>query len=270
MLTEAEAARWVAESTHELADNADFANHFFRANLHLHMAGQLFVRHVERSNTTRALDDRPPGTFLNLGLTEAIEFFEALQLVPPEEFEALLDAERARSFTVGRAASEGLQRAIMRQLRDALDAEGPGLRAFIEAFQGDGIQAGDLPGGTRGYLENVFRTSTASSYNAGRYRQQVDATVVAAGGVWEYVTAQDSRVRASHRALHGKQWRIGDPDGARAYPPNSFNCRCVMVVRDAEDADDSALRRIVDVEGAVTDGFRAPPTTTVGVETPET
>ena len=77
--------------------------------------------------------------------------------------------------------------------------------------------------------------------------------------MWEYSTAGDNRVRDSHRVLDGKQWPINDPEAVKVYPPNSFNCRCVMVVVDPEDIDPFQMQRSVNVDDAITEGFTGSP-----------
>lgn len=59
------------------------------------------------------------------------------------------------------------------------------------------------------------------AYGAGSYAKQLE--VSDRFPYWEYSTAEDERVRASHRALHGKIFRAEDK---QFYPPIGFNCRC--------------------------------------------
>lgn len=60
---------------------------------------------------------------------------------------------------------------------------------------------------------------------------------------WIYVTANDERVRESHKPLNGKRFKIGDPYGDKLYPPNGWNCRCT-----SKSLDDAKL--VVDDENA--------------------
>lgn len=228
----------------------------WRANAKTNLAGQLFVRDIELKRGAIELDRAPPPTFLNLDFADAIEAFASRRILSPEDFEALLDSERFRAFTMARAISEAVIRRARDQILAALSGEGTGLADFIADLEG-GVDGGGFPGGVRRYLESVYRTSTGTSYNAGRFRQQVEATEGDDTVAWEYVTAGDNRVRDSHRALDGKQWAVGDPEGRRVYPPNSFNCRCVMIV--TEDRDEAALQRTADAADAITEGFDGAP-----------
>lgn len=260
--TETEARRVLERIAQEIEQDQRIADSVWQANAKTRMAGHLFVEDIEapraRHELSRiALDRAPPPTFLNLPFAEAIEFFASRNLLSPEEFDELLDAERFRSFTVRRAISEGIIRRAFERIQAAFAGDGTGLGEFIEELEA-GIDGGGFPGGARSYLEMVYRTNTATSYNAGRFAQQIqladDDSLV-----WVYATAGDNRVRASHAALDGKAWPIGDDEARAVYPPNSFNCRCVIYVEDRGAVSDDALDRRVDGQGAITEGFRGAP-----------
>lgn len=257
--SEEKARARIQEWATEVVDSSDeLADTIWRANAMTQLAGNLFVRDIELGERMRKLEatGETADTFLNLPFTTAIEHFEARDILPPDEFDALLDAERSRAFTIRRAISDGVMRAAFTRLRSAMEPGGPGLGAFIEDLSGS-VDASGYPGGVRRYLENVYRTSTATSYNAGRFRQQTDPAVLAGGDLWwEYRTVGDSRVRPEHAMLDGMAWPVGDAEGASVYPPNSYQCRCVMVVRDERP---EGLGREVDVSAAVTEGFRGAP-----------
>jgi SPP1 gp7 family putative phage head morphogenesis protein len=233
------------------------ANLIWQANAQTHVAGQLFVRDIEVGSKSRSLEAKgeTADNFVNLAFAEAIDQFESRAIMPADEFDELIDAERSRAFTVRNAVSTGVVRQAFTQIRNAMAPGGPGLGEFIENLQA-GTDASGYPGGVRRYLEAVFRTSTATSYAAGRYRQQTDPEL-GSGLFWEFLTVGDSRVRPEHAALEGKQWPVGDPDGANAYPPLGYQCRCVMRV--IEDPDEAQLGRTVDISGATDEGFSGAP-----------
>lgn len=69
----------------------------------------------------------------------------------------------------------------------------------------------------------------------------------------EYVTARDSRVRKEHRALDGIILPINDPFWQQYYPPNSWNCRCMVkkrTTREYEQIVNSGKNKITDGEEA--------------------
>jgi len=249
-------AQWARE---DVAESPEILSTLWSTNSMTNLAGQLFVRDIELGDKVRKLEatGETAGTFLNLPFAEAIDHFESRSILPADEFDALIDAERSRAFTLRRAISDGVANDAFRRLRVAMDPGGAGLGEFIRDVSG-GVTGAGFPGGVRNYLETVYRTTTATSYNAGRYRQQFDPAVLADGGIWlEYRTAGDSRVRSEHEALNGKQWEPSDPELASVYPPNGFNCRCVVAATEVKNA--SQLSRDVDIDAAISDGFRAAP-----------
>ena len=89
-------------------------------------------------------------------------------------------------------------------------------------------------------LETIFRTNMFNAYAAGRYRQlKEDADIYP---YWRYVTAKDSAVRPAHRALEGKVFKADDPFWATHYPPNGFNCRCIVETVDEYDLEMQDLK----------------------------
>lgn len=240
----------------------------WRADMQSHMAGQLFVRDVEFGARKVALaPDIYDRAFLELDFPEALEYFESRELMDPESFRALLDDERVRAWSLSRGISETVVRDAAERIRKAMAGDGSQMSDFIEQLS-SGVDATGYPGGVRRYLEMAFRTTTSTSYNAGRLTQQTDPDVAEAfaEGGWLYLTADDNRVRATHAALNGKQWRYSDPEARRAYPPNGYQCRCVAILIDAEDIDPSQLARRVDVEAAITPGFAKSPVAAIAEE----
>lgn len=264
--TPATAETTVTKVLSAIGEDSQFAQSLFEANVLSHFAGMLSVKEVEVPKATRNLDGPDPALrFVNMPFIEAIDHFEGLAILSHEQIEELLESERARAFYVTRAASDTIRDRIHEQLRRALaesrqpgdESLNTGLDNFVESIRSEEARLG-FSASSRDYLETVYRTNVASAYNAGRFAAQTSPDVVEATGYWEYVTADDDRVRDDHAALHGKQWRIGDPEAMALYPPNGFNCRCQMVTVDREDVDSASLLRSVDVEAD--EGFDGPPT----------
>ena len=255
--TQADAEQVIQEVTDEIADDDAISAELWRASMKAQMAGQLFVNDIELDGKLRSLAaGEPTDSFLNLPFADAIANFRNRRLVTPEQFDLLSDDERRRSFTMARAMSDVVRQRAFGQISAAMEPGGPGLSSFISSLEDSVI--GDSVMSPRSYLETVFRTATATSYNAGRFRQQTSPAVVAAGLMWRYVTAGDSRVRDEHAALHGAVWPINDPEGLAVYPPNGFNCRCVMTVVEPEDVEQSELDREIP-DGVIDAGFNGPP-----------
>ncbi len=54
---------------------------------------------------------------------------------------------------------------------------------------------------------------------------------------WQYQTVGDGRVRAEHAALDGATFRFNDEIWNTIYPPNGWNCRCIVVPRRKPNPD---------------------------------
>lgn len=235
----------------------EFADAVWQSSLRGNMAGQLFVRTVEvpEAQRTRAMAGEIQSTFVNLPWDEAIDAFVSRDIVTPEEFDDMTDAEKARAFIARRLCGERMvaasKEALERTLRD-----GGTLRDFVNAMRDESISLG-VTAADPAYLETVFRTNTLGAYGAGRFRQMTDPVVTEARPVVEYVTVGDDRVRPNHARLDGLQWRSGDTTWHRIAPPNGMNCRCATVMRSEPSG---RYQRGIPEDGQPDEGFDAPPT----------
>lgn len=76
------------------------------------------------------------------------------------------------------------------------------------------------------YLNAEYNNVWATGQNAAEYhRMKADAELYP---YWQYLTANDARVRDAHRALHGKVFKHDDAVWDTIYPPNGWNCRCYI------------------------------------------
>lgn len=142
------------------------------------------------------------------------------------------------AFTVAKAMREDILRDIRMALERALE-DGLTLEEFIRDLRpllqargwwGKGVIA--QPDGTATLVElgsvrrlqTIFRTNVQTAYAAGRWRGLIAARVT--HPYLQYVAVLDDSTRPSHRALHGRTFRIDDPIWRYVAPPNGFNCRC--------------------------------------------
>ena len=174
--------------------------------------------------------------------------------------------EHMRAFTVAKMTSATLLDDVRKSLDKAM-AEGQGFQEWrkdiIPKLQGvwlgktygelwDGMTPAEQAGKTpptpeerdrvikASRLETIFRTNMFNAYAAGRYRQlKEDADIYP---YWRYVTAKDSAVRPAHRALEGKVFKADDPFWSTHYPPNGFNCRCIVEAVDEYDLEMQDLK----------------------------
>lgn len=155
--------------------------------------------------------------------------------------------EHERAFTVAHLLKADLLADIRVQVQRALD-EGISLGEFkeklIPRLQARGwwgrvtevSPKTNLPeayeAGSPWRLNTIFRTNAAVAYARGRYEQQ--AANVDVAPFWMYDAVNDERTRESHAALDGKVFRADDPIWETLYPPNDWNCRCVVIALSLE------------------------------------
>lgn len=89
-------------------------------------------------------------------------------------------------------------------------------------------------------LKLIYDTNKQIAFMQGRYQTQLDAAPLKP--YWKYVTRDDSKVRLSHRTLHGKVFRFDDPFWDHFYPPNGFRCRCRVETLSQRQLDNANLK----------------------------
>ena len=139
--------------------------------------------------------------------------------------------QHARAFVVARGAKFGALETIRVAMLKSLE-RGTTERQFIKELEprlrrrgwwGRRESDGRMLGSHR-RLKTIYRTNSASAYNAGRYREQKRRAE--SRPYWQYVAVLDASTRDQHRALNDKVFRHDDPFWDYFYPPNGFNCRC--------------------------------------------
>jgi SPP1 gp7 family putative phage head morphogenesis protein len=178
------------------------------------------------------------GFAVRLPPKDAIAYFEAKGYRVSWNWWEVWQQAQAQSFTVAKATRADVLQAIRQRMQRALD-EGITERQFLQTLEpalktmgwwGKQIIVDPEGGaevvrlGSPHRLKTIYRTNTQTAYNAGRYKQQLEAADRAP--YWQYIAVMDARTRAAHAALHGKVFRFDDPIWQTHYPPNGFNCRC--------------------------------------------
>ena len=183
-------------------------------------------------------DSATVGFSLDLPADGAANYLRALTPVTRYTFDGLTDQYRRDAFTVAGTSDVRLIAKIRDQLADVL--QGGGTRAdFTKAVAKLTTEAGveQLNAFT---LDTVFSTNMAKAYSLGRYEQLTDPDVQDVLPFWQYMTVGDDRVRPEHAVLDGFQARSIDPVWRKIYPPNGFNCRCIVIPLLEEEAGDQA------------------------------
>lgn len=112
----------------------------------------------------------------------------------------------------------------LRTLTDAITDDEGRVRSFSE-FQSEARKIDSRY--NVDYLRTEYETAIGSAETAAEW-----ASLEARGDdpMLRYVTVGDERVRASHAALNGLQRPMSDPIWNTIYPPNGWNCRCLVQV----------------------------------------
>ncbi len=190
----------------------------------------------------------PDPEILNLPAAEAVDHFRAKGFHVGFDWRDTDAALHVRSFTVAKM----LQLDLLQDVRVAVDAalaEGTTLSHFQDALEpllvrkgwwGQQWQPDPLTGtprrvtlGSLARLRTIFRTNLATAYSAGRWAR-IDR-VKAELPYLRYVAVLDGRTRPAHAAWHGTVLPVDDPWWQTHYPPNGWNCRCLVQQLDAAD-----------------------------------
>lgn len=201
------------------------------------MAGQLFVSTIEVPQKIRALTNAPSNTFLNLPFQEAVDYFVERYGADRETALGVLRKYREQAIATADRTLEQIAKNIVARIESTLTTQDGTIRDFVAEFESETLN--------RSYLETVYKTNIQSAYGAGRV-EQIDAVGESFGYV-QFMTAGDAAVRdgtknplQNHAAMDGKIWKYSDPQWKKYAPPVGYNCRCAVVLRDAEDVDESS------------------------------
>lgn len=211
-------------------------------------------------------DDVDLGYAYTLAPEEAIKYFKSKGYAIGFNWHDVQTVAHARAFTVAGVMKLDVLQDIRGGLQSALD-NGDTYQEFVKNLQplleskgwiGKGLVAdpetGELQGKqlTPRRFQTIFDTNIQSSYNAGRYEQQM--ANVADRPYFERVAVMDSHTRPKHAALNGFTARADDPVWEYLYTPDGYGCRCRIRARSQSDVEKYGLTvqssegRMVEVE----------------------
>lgn len=211
-------------------------------------------------------DDVDLGYAYTLAPEEAIKYFESKGYAIGFNWHDVQTVAQARAFTVAGVMKLDVLQDIRGGLQSALD-NGNTYQEFVKNLQplleskgwiGKGLVAdpetGELHGKqlTPRRFQTIFDTNIQSSYNAGRYQQQM--ANVADRPYFERVAVMDTHTRPKHAALNGFTARADDPVWEFLYTPDGYHCRCRIRARSQSDVEkysltvQSSVGRMVEVE----------------------
>jgi SPP1 gp7 family putative phage head morphogenesis protein len=178
------------------------------------------------------------GFSLDLPADDAADYLRGLTPVTKETYDGLTAQYRRDAFTVAGVSDQRLIQKIRDELAQIIQ-DGGTRQDFEAAVRKLTSEAGvqQLNAFT---LDTVFTTNMQKAYSLGRYEQMKEPATAEALPFWQYMTVGDDRVRPEHAVIDGFQARVADPVWNRIYPPNGFNCRCIVIALLASEAGDAA------------------------------
>ncbi|MDP8639019.1 phage minor head protein [Serratia marcescens] len=204
---------------------------------------------------------------IGLKPAEAIRYFESKGYTLGFNWHDVEARAHATAFTVAGVLKVDVLEDIRNGLTSSLQ-EGKTLAQFEKQLMPYLVQKGWLGKGlvadedgvlegkqlTPRRLRTIFETNMQSSYNAGRYEEQL--ANVEFRPFWERVAVMDRRTRPRHAALNGFTARHDDPVWQFMYPPDGYGCRCRVRARSSADVERHGIQvqssegRIVTVQQA--------------------
>lgn len=178
------------------------------------------------------------GFSLSLPSGASADYLRNLTPVTKMTFDGLSSQYQKDAFTVAGVSDVRLIQKIRDDLAQVI-ADGGTQKDFEQAVNNLTTDAGiqQIAAFT---LDTVFMTNMQKAYSLGRFEQLSDPAVTEALPFWQYLTVGDDRVRPEHAVLDYFAARHDDPVWRKIYPPNGFNCRCIVIGLLAEEAPEGA------------------------------
>ena len=178
------------------------------------------------------------GNFMSF--QEMIEYLRTKIVIPPALISELEEKYYNKAFYLSRGSTFEIVNK-MKSLIEKAFRQGLSTEEFINQ-NANALTSMGFDVKNPYYLNNVFRTNTSLSYNAGQYRSINDPIVRDVLPFWEYVAVMDNRTTEICERLNGKVYRSDDPIWNTIYPPNHFQCRSTVVALDKEIMKEEGLR----------------------------
>jgi len=165
-----------------------------------------------------------------------------------EQFDGLVESSRDQAVFVTGLSADEIAQDIKPLLKQAIDKGWTWeqfrtqLEGKAEAYAGTAFGTGVMElAKDAWHAETVFRTNIMTSYNEGRRDAFEDPELAGAFPAWQYVAVLDNRTRETHARQNGKVYLADDSYWDEWYPPNGFNCRCIVIPISVHRFDDSML-----------------------------
>lgn len=191
------------------------------AALAAHLAGRW------RSFTVAAEHVQRAPVFAAGPYEQATQAVQSRLQIPSEQLDALAAKYGNEAARVTRRASLAVELSAQRAVRDIVQ-EGMHVREGVARMR-ESLDAAGITAGKPWIAETLVRTQIQIAYSAGQFNANQDPAIDEIIWGYEYSTVGDDRVRDEHAALEGARWPKDDPILESVWPPNGFNCRCVLL-----------------------------------------
>lgn len=192
----------------------------------------------------------------------AVAWFRERVPMTDDQFSDLDDESHATAFTVAGVAQLDLVEDVWSALDRAI-ANGETLEDF-QARVGDRLAS--AWGSEQPWrLETIYRTVTASAYNAGRYAQMTEPAVKQARPFWRFSDIQDARESDICREAGGTVLPADHSWWNSHYPPLHHQCRSHVVTLSSDEAQDEGVAAHPPA-GHSAEGFGAAPVSAPNLE----
>lgn len=196
----------------------------------------------------------PVAARLDLPPADAVAYFESKGEAITWDWHELLRDQHAEVFTVAKATSVDVLRAIREQVSKAVGSgqtfeqfkrtlrpqlQDLGWWGRQEVLDGESGEIKSVQLGSDRRLRTIFQTNVQTAYMAGRFRRLVENA--SDRPYWQYVAIMDGRTRPAHAALHGRVFGWDDPIWKVIFPPNGWGCRCRVRALSAADVEAKGL-----------------------------
>ena len=176
-----------------------------------------------------------------LPFEEQLRFFRNKLNIPTESYADIYGAEHDHAFVV--AGANRLD--LLADFRTAVDkaiADGTTLEEFRRDFDAIVAKYGwEYNGGRDWRSRIIYDTNLHSSYQAGRYEQQREASRYRP--YWEYKHREGQRhPRPEHEAWDGLVLHCDDPWWQTHYPINAYGCKCTVFAHNARSLAKRGLK----------------------------
>lgn len=201
------------------------------------------------------------------GYQSRVTQFKPVRLSHPSPFKETVDGLQRLLVSEGLGTViEDLDLSAYAQLQSAEAALQTHINAMLQASTTEEVRAAaaSYAAAAEARVKTVVRTMSHTAHNAAHYVADQDPAIQEILWGYKYVTAGDERVREEHIAMDGVTAAKNDPIWDIWWPPNGWNCRCILV--SVFESEKPVGPQLVDGGQPMPDpGFVGNPATLLGV-----